>query len=132
VYRNRGFAGIVGEVKYTDVTATLSATVAGSSGVEFTHARAPIPAIGGVGRVYVVPNISITGQFTMFKLPGKAVTSTDYSGRYYDFDLYGTINFNNYLGAQAGYRSMDVFYKVQRDNGTMTLKGLYFGVVGRF
>jgi len=27
---------------------------------------------------------------------------------------------------------MDVFYKVQRDNGTMNLKGLYFGVVGRF
>jgi hypothetical protein len=36
------------------------------------------------------------------------------------------------VGAQVGYRAMDVFYKVQRDNGTMNLKGLYFGVVGRF
>jgi hypothetical protein len=132
VYRNRGFAGVVAEAKYTDVTATLSASVAGSSGVEFTHARAPIPAIGGIGRVYVVPNISITGQFTMFKLPDKALNTTDYSGKYYDFDLYGTVNFNNYVGAQIGYRSMDVFYKVQHDNGTMNLKGLYFGVVGRF
>jgi hypothetical protein len=132
VYRNRGFAGVVAEAKYTDVTATLSASVAGSNGVEFTHARAPIPAIGGIGRVYVVPNISITGQFTMFRLPEKAVDSTDYGGKYYDFDLYGTINFNDYVGAQVGYRAMDVFYKVQRDNGTMNLKGLYFGVVGRF
>ncbi len=132
VYRNRGFAGVVAEAKYTDVTATLSASVAGSNGVEFTHARAPIPAIGGIGRVYVIPNISITGQFTMFRLPEKAVDTTDYSGKYYDFDLYGTINFNDYVGAQVGYRAMDVFYKVQRDNGTMNLKGLYFGVVGRF
>lgn len=132
VYRNRGFAGVVLEAKYTDVTATLTASAAGSTGTEFTHARAPIPAIGGIGRVYVVPNISITGQFTMFKLPDKALDSTDYGGKYYDFDLYGTINFNNYFGAQVGYRSMDVFYKVRLDNGTMNLKGLYFGGVARF
>jgi hypothetical protein len=82
VYKNRGFAGLVMDLKYTDVTATLAASVAGSTGVEFTHARAPIPAIGGIGRVYVVPNISITGEFTMFKLPDKALNSTDYSGKY--------------------------------------------------
>jgi len=132
VYRNRGFAGLLLDLKYTDITATLTANVVGSSGVEFTHARAPIPAIGGIGRVYVVPNISITGEFSMFKLPDRAVNSNDYGGKYYDFDLYGTINFNNYVGAQIGYRSLDVFYKVKQDNGTMTLKGLYFGGVARF
>jgi hypothetical protein len=132
VYRNRGFAGVVAEAKYTDVTATLTADIVGSTGTEFTHARAPIPAIGGIGRVYVVPNISITGQFTFFKLPDQALDSNNYGGKYYDFDLYGTINFNNYVGAQIGYRAMDVFYKVQQDNGTMTLKGLYFGGVARF
>jgi len=132
ISRNRGFGGLVLDAKYTDVTATLSSSVAGASGVEFTHARAPIPAIGGIGRVYVVPNISITGEFTMFKLPDQALNNTSYSGKYYDFDLYGTINFNDYFGAQIGYRSMDVFYKVRLDNGTMDLKGLYFGAVARF
>ncbi len=132
LYKNRGFAGIVAEAKYTDVSATLTAQLGGTTGTEFTHARAPIPAVGGIGRVYVVPNISITGQFTMFKLPEKALNTTDYSGKYYDFDLYGTINFNNYVGAQVGYRSFDMFYKVQLDNGTMTLKGLYFGGVVRY
>ena len=132
VYRNRGFAGLVLDLKYTDVTATLTANVLGSTGVEFTHARAPIPAIGGIGRVYVVPNISITGEFTMFKLPDRALDSTDYGGKYYDFDLYGTINFTNNFGAQIGYRSLDVFYKVRLDNGTMNLNGLYFGGVARF
>ena len=75
---------------------------------------------------------SITGEFTFFKLPEKALNSEDYSGKYYDFDLYGTVNFTNNLGAQLGYRSFDVFYKVKKDNGTMKLKGVYFGGVARF
>jgi hypothetical protein len=129
VYRDRGFAGVVAEAKYTDVSATLSAIGTGS---QFTSARAPIPAIGFIGRGYVVPNISITGEFTFFKLPDKAITSDDYSAKYYDFDLYGTVNFNDHVGAQLGYRSFDVFYKVKQDTGTLKLNGLYFGGVGRF
>ena len=80
----------------------------------------------------MVPNISITGEFSAFKLPEKALNSDDYSGKYYDFDLYGTVNFNDHLGAQLGYRSLDVFYKVKKDTGTMTLKGPYVGGVVRF
>jgi hypothetical protein len=129
LYRDRGFAGVVAEAKYTDISATLVAAGAGS---QFTSARAPIPAIGFIGRGYVVPNISITGEFTFFKLPEKAITSDDYSAKYYDFDLYGTVNFNNNVGAQVGYRSFDVFYKVKQDTGTLKLKGLYFGGVARF
>lgn len=130
VYRDRGFAGVVAEVKYTDVNATLTAAAVGVA--QFTEAQAPIPAIGFIGRGYVVPNISITGEFTFFKLPEQAVDSEDYSAKYYDFDLYGTVNFNDHVGAQLGYRSYDVFYKVKRDTGTLKLKGIYFGGVARF
>ena len=130
LYKDRGFAGLVTEIKYTDLTATLVSQAVGAE--QFTHAQAPIPAIGGIGRGYIVPNISITGEFTFFKLPDQALDSDKYSGKYYDFDLYGTVNFNNYVGAQVGYRSFDVFYKVKRDTGAMTLKGLYFGGVVRF
>src|SRR5262249_695083 len=56
ITRNRGFGGVIFEAKYTDVTATLQSPIAD----QFIHARAPIPAIGGIGRFYVVPNISIT------------------------------------------------------------------------
>jgi hypothetical protein len=132
VYRDRGFAGVVAEVKYTNVNATLTARVAGVGIEEFTEAQAPIPAIGFIGRGYVAPNISITGEFTFFKLPEQALDSEDYSAKYYDFDLYGTVNFTNNLGAQIGYRSFDVFYKVKRDTGTLKLKGIYFGGVARF
>ena len=123
-YSDRGFVGLVLEAKYTDVQATLQNNLA----LEFVHARAPIPAIGMIGRGYVAPNIAITGEFTFFKLP----EIDGNSGRYFDFDLYGTINFNDYVGAQAGYRSFDVIYKVENDDGDLQLKGLYFGGVVRF
>jgi hypothetical protein len=132
VSRDRGFFGMVLEAKYTDIQASLTAKFAGLEDTEFTHARAPIPALGVIGRVYPAPNISITGEWTGFKLPDAGTDQDKYGGKYYDFDLYGTVNFSDHLGAQAGYRSFDVFYKVKTDNGTMTLKGLYFGATARF
>lgn len=130
LYKDRGFAGLVTEVKYTDITATLVSQAVGAE--QFTRAQAPIPAIGGIGRGYIVPNISITGEFTFFKLPDQALDNDKYSGKYYDFDFYGTVNFNDHVGAQLGYRTFNVFYKVERDNGTLDLKGWYFGGVARF
>src|SRR5436189_303739 len=56
--RNQGFAGFILEAKYTDINVSLASPVVAT---QFAHARAPIPALGGIGRVYVVPNISITG-----------------------------------------------------------------------
>ena len=134
VYRDRGFAGLVLETKYTDIQASLDATFAGLADHEFTHAKAPIPAIGLIGRGYVAPNISITGEFTGFKLPeiGSADSENHYSGKYFDFDLYGTVNFTDNFGVDAGYRSFDVDYIVKRDSGTLKLKGLYIGGKARF
>jgi hypothetical protein len=60
IYRDRGFLGLVLEAKYTDVEARLTNAV----DLEFIHARAPIPAVGLIGRGYVAPNIAITGEFT--------------------------------------------------------------------
>ena len=126
VYRDRGFFGILLEAKYTDVQATLSNVL----DTEFVHARAPIPAIGAIGRVYVAPNISLTAEFSGFKLPESI--DEDYKAKYFDFDFYGTVNMTDHFGAQLGYRSFDVFYKVDTDEGELKLKGPYFGAVVRF
>jgi hypothetical protein len=119
--------GLLLEAKYTDVEATLANVLVGE---EFVRARAPIPAIGIIGRAYIVPNVSITGEFSGFRLPEGI--DENYRGRYYDFDLYGTVNFNDHIGAQAGYRSLTVFYRVDEDEGDLKMKGLYFGAVVRF
>jgi len=126
VTNNRGFGGFILEAKYTDVTATLKSPVVD----EFIHAQAPIPAIGGIGRVYVVPNISITGELTGVKIPDSI--SKEYKAHYVDFDIYGTLNFTNNIGLQGGYRSIDVGYHVDSDTGSFVLRGIHFGVVARY
>lgn len=126
IYTDRGFLGLVLEAKYTDVQTTLSNVL----DTEFAQAQAPIPAIGGIGRVYVAPNISITGEFTGFKLPDSI--DDDYRAKDFDFDLYGTVNFTDHVGAQIGYRSFNVLYKVDTDQGELNMKGLYFGGAFRF
>jgi hypothetical protein len=125
VYHDRGFFGLVLETKYTNVKATLTNVI----DTEFVHARAPIPAVGFIGRGYVAPNISITGEVTFFKLPE---IDQKYGGHYVDVDVYGTVNFTDHVGAQAGYRSFNVNYLAESDNGDLKLKGLYFGGVVRF
>ena len=126
IYRDRGFLGILLEAKYTDVRAELVNVI----NSEFVEARAPIPAVGVIGRVYVAPRVSITGEFSGFKLPESI--DEDYRAKYFDFDLYGTVNFNDHVGAQVGYRSFDVFYRVDNDEGELKLKGPYLGGVVRF
>ena len=111
-------------------TPTRRSTLSTPILLEFARARAPVPAIGGIGRIYVVPNISITGEFSLFRLPEELITDT--RGHYVDFDLYGTVNFTNHVGAQFGYRSLDACYSIEEDTGALTLKGFYFGVVARY
>ena len=126
VSKNRGYAGFIIEAKYTDVRADLRSPLVS----EFAHARFPVPALGGVGRVYVVPNISVTGEFTGFTIPDNI--DGRYNAHYFDFDLYGTVNFTNNIGVQGGYRTLDLGYLIKSDSGSLNLKGIYFGVVARY
>lgn len=125
-YHDRWFAGFLFDIKYTDVSVDLQSLVAQGH----ARARGPIPTIGGIVRVYAVPNISVTGELTALKIPD--TIDEDYRAHYFDFDLYGTVNFNDYVGAQVGYRSIDVDYKIEGDTGTFVLRGLYFGGVIRY
>ena len=126
ITKNRGFAGFIIEAKYTDVAVQLKSPVLS----EFASARAPLPALGGIGRFYVVPNISITGEVTGFKLPDSI--DNRYGGHYVDIDIYGTVNFSDNFGVKGGFRSLDMGYLVKQDSGSFTLRGIYFGVVARY
>jgi len=129
--RDRYYAGVVVDFKYSDVYATLTSPLTS----EFVQAQAPIPAIGGAGRVYVLRNLAIYGEFTgasLGWLPPPIVKNNQ--GHYWDYDIYGTWNFTNAIGVQVGYRSLDLGYIVNqdRDSGSLTLRGLFFGVVARY
>ena len=126
ISRDRFFIGFVLDFKYTDVSAGLE--VPGFV-AESIHAAAPIPAIGGIFRAYIVPNISVTGEVTGFSVPEGLIEET--RGQYVDVDFYGTVNFTNYVGVMVGYRSLDVGYTVETDFGDFRLNGFYLGGVFR-
>jgi len=126
IYRKRGFAGVLLEVKYTEIQINLDSIVAR----EYAKAAAPVPAIGGIGRVYVANNVGLTFEVSGIGLPSKISENTE--ARYIEYDFYGTGNFNNHIGVRVGYRVLDVNYKIDLDEGDVVLKGPYFGATVRF
>lgn len=123
---DRGFGGLILDVKYTDVNIELSNQFVGT---EFARARAPVPAIGGIARVYATPNVSGTFELTALKVP---TIQEEYAATYIDWTLYGTFDFTKNFGARAGYRVLNFNYLFEQDTGDMDLKGLFFGGVLRF
>ena len=126
VHRSRGYFGIIVEAKYTEVEASLDAEF----GREFARARAPIPALGAVVKVYPLPVLGITAEITGVRLPEGV--SESYGGQYVDFDIYGTLNFTEQLGAQIGYRSLDMSGFFESESVDLRLKGMYVGALLRF
>jgi hypothetical protein len=121
--RERGFLGLLADIKYNKV----SATVRGNGAAEATEAKAPIPGLGVIGRTYVHPKISISGEFTGFKIVGG-----DVEGSFYDFDISATASIFKNLGVQGGYRAVKADYTVDEDFGDLTLRGPYVGIISRF
>jgi hypothetical protein len=127
VSRDRGYVGLIAEVKYTDVKLDLASPLLG----EIATAQVPIPAIGGTFRVYPAAFLSITGEVSGMTLPG-SLTDDDDTADYLDWDLYATVNFGRYIGAQIGYRTLDLSYRYDEEFGDFKVKGPYIGGVVRF
>ena len=126
IARDRGYFGLIVEAKYTRLLAEIESDLA----YEYTRAQAPIPAIGGIARVYVTRFTPITAEVTAFKLPERL--AGDYRAQYVDIDLYATLNLSRMVGVSVGYRSMDFSYLIGRDTGDLKLDGFYLSGVVRF
>jgi hypothetical protein len=125
VSRERGFFGLIADLKYNRVEAAVdSPALTEAATAEVT---APIPAIGVIGRGYLAPAFSVTGEFSALSL-----NRGDDEGSLFDFDVYGMVNLGRNVGVQAGYRSVAVDYIVDEDTGDLKMKGLYFGAVVKF
>ena len=119
-----GLAGFITELKYNRVTGTITSATASAS----IDQTAPVPALGLILRGYVQKYISISGEFTGFKIPHVH----NFDGKAWDFDIYATGSITKYFGVQGGYRSVIVNYDVNSDTGDLKLKGPYFGGMVRF
>ena len=127
VARDRGFVGFIAELKHNRVSADVAAA---GIGAEFYEVTAPVPTIGIIGRGYPHRLVSITAEFTGFKLPD--TISEEFEGKQFDFEIYGTVSFGRYAGAQVGYRSIIAEYLDEDDAGDLKLQGPYFGGLVRF
>jgi len=127
--------GMLTEVRFNQVSATLAA---GSYGTSVTDVDAPVPALGFTARVYPHRLVSFTTEFAGFKVPGfigKRISDAvgdDFDARMYDLDVYGTVSFGRYVGAQVGYRRVTANYLIDPDAGDLKMSGMYFGGVLRF
>jgi hypothetical protein len=126
VYKSRGFVGVLVEGRYTEFTASLESPITS----EFTSAKAPLPAIGVVGRAYVAKNIALNFEVSGFKKPEKLLP--DYQANYYDWDINGMFNLTNNVGVQVGWRRMTTFLDLDGDTGDFKFQGLWFGGAVRF
>ncbi len=132
IARDRGFGGVILNFKYYDFAAQLANSTAG---VVSTPQPLPVPTLGGIARVYVVPNISITFEATGIKIPESLGETVGIGGHDLGIQLYGTLNFTNNVGVQVGYRSLDMGVDITVDDptrGSFVMRGVLFGVVARF
>ena len=124
----RGWFGALLDLKYTNIDVSLNSPI----GAEFTKAAAPIPTVGFIGRGYPIANLAVTGEMSFFRVPGNLAEQLGGDAKYTDWDINATLNANRYVGAQIGYRSVNAFYDVDTDNGSLKFRGIYFGGVVRY
>jgi hypothetical protein len=129
VYRDRGFVGVLLEGRYTNFQASLAA----AGRLEYTSAKAPLPALGLVGRGYVLPNVALNFEVSGFKMPGSI---QKYQANYFDWDIHGTVNLTNNVGVQVGWRRVTTTIDIQtggeHDGGDFQFQGLWFGAAVRY
>jgi opacity protein-like surface antigen len=127
VSRERGYFGIVADLKYNQIKASVDSPALRSTAEADT--RAPVPTIGAAGRAYVTPMVAITGEWT-----GLKVSAGDFDARFTDFAINATIMPSPRIGvgAQIGYRSVVADYVVDEDSGDLKMQGPYFGAIARF
>lgn len=125
-YKSRGFAGVLFEVRHTQLRAHLSSPLGQS---EVVQAEAPLPAIGFVGRYYVIPEIAVDVEVSGLSLRD---VLPEYSASYFDWDIHATANLTRNVGVQAGWRRMTTFLEIDRETGDVIFQGLWFGGVVRY
>jgi len=125
IVTRRGSVGVVTEVKHTVVRAALRGGLAD----KVSRQAMPVPAVGGVVRLYPSPRLALTGEMTFFGVPDS--DDRHFGGHIADLDLSATWNFSRHVGAQAGFRDIDINHLGEWNTATFSLKGAYVGVVVR-
>ncbi len=118
LYRDRWFVGFVLQAKATDIQANLQALDR-----HRIRARAGAHSDNRRHRARLRGAEHLDHRRALDVLQDSASIDERYQAHYFDFDLYGTVNFNDYVGAQLGYRSLDLGYIFDRRPGRLQGEG---------
>lgn len=131
LYRPRGFVGILLEARHTQLDARLATdTPFFSPPLEaLIVAKAPLPAVGVVGRGYLLPNVAVNVEVSGFRVPR---INDQMEATYVEWDVHGTLNLNEFVGVQVGWRRMTTFLSADGDEGDVRFRGLWFGGALRY
>lgn len=119
---DRGYVGAMAAVSSLNLSAaTANATQNGTASVNIV-----MPGLGATGRFYVSGNLSVSGDFIYFMLPG---SDTSTHGHVLNAGFYATYNINKHVGAQVGYRFFDTthVWSSPLNTGSMTIGGPFVG-----
>jgi hypothetical protein len=131
LYKSRGYVGLLLEGRITTMDAHIktNSPLFATQYNEFARAKAPLPAVGVVGRAYVLPEVAINFELSGFKLPN---IDPKYQANYFDWDINGTVNVTNNFGVQVGWRRVTNLLIIEKDSGDLKFQGLWFGAAVRY
>ena len=137
VHLARGSLGLFAEAAYTDVRVALDDAPgpgcgAESAGCEIARVRRPVPAAGGVLRLYPSPVIMLGGEVSLLRMPGWIGDLLDYTGEHLAYDVHAALNFIEAFGLQIGYRSRSLKLRTADHDADLKLEGVYVGALLRF
>ena len=133
IHLARGSLGVFAEATYNDVRiARDPGCVAGSAACELARMRRPIPAVGGVVRLYPSPVIMLGAEASLLRMPWGIGDFLGYTGEHLAYDVHAVLNFIDAFGLQLGYRSRNLSLRTTEQDHDLKLEGIYAGVLLRF
>ena len=133
IHLTRGSLGLFAEATYTDVRIARDPACAdGSRACELARMRRPIPAVGGVVRLYPSPVIMLGAEASLLRMPWGIGDFLGYTGEHLAVDVHAVLNFIDPFGLQVGYRSRNLSLRTTEHDYDLKLEGVYAGALLRF
>ena len=137
VHVARGSLGLFAETGYTDVRVALDGASGAGCGAafpacEFTRLRRPVPAAGGVVRLYPSPVIMLGAEASLLRTPPGISDILGYASEQLAYDVHAALNFIEAFGLQVGYRSRRLQLRTTDRDADLEVEGVYMGALLRF
>jgi hypothetical protein len=124
IFRPRVSLGVRGEVDGTNVRVQLQNAVSTTSTVASVRIA---PAGGLIARGRIGSRLTLKGEFALLYVPDRP--NQNYGGHYFNAEAHARWALTRHVGADLGYRLIDIRHLGHSDTGKMKLRGLSVGVL---